>query len=358
MEARLDRRAYIELHILGTVVFDFLVYRYLFKYIPSLTYRQSFFAFLFIQIAVMGIGVFIVLEENDRNLKNMLENFVLSWGVFVCIAYRDFYSRRIKVVLGCFILYTLGVTAYLLFMHRKLGRTLCALCCFEDDFEWPVVPAYILDEWRKNLTIAALLLIVSFGANRVFHGTIMNASAKAVSTYSDEDGLRANINAISNMEPVKWQKLNIRERLNVCQKLANCEGRYLGLPHEVNIGVEDLNKGTVASYTETNYQIAIDVDYLSSPDGYRVLKGILHACYHAYQIEQIRVYRKLDKTSKNLLMFSDIVVYEEELEKYGDGLTRERHTQMESDAEEYANENFALYFREIRNYLNMDGKAV
>lgn len=43
MENRLDRGDYIELHIFGAMVLDFLVYKYLFKYIPSLTYRQSFF---------------------------------------------------------------------------------------------------------------------------------------------------------------------------------------------------------------------------------------------------------------------------------------------------------------------------
>lgn len=238
-------------------------------------------------------------------------------------------------------------------MHRKLVREL-------NEFEWPLVPGYVVDEWRKNLTIASLLLIVSFGWNRVFHGTIMNASAKAVSTYTAADGLNANINTISNMEPFKWQKLDIRERLNVCQKLANCEGRYLGVGHELNIGVADLNQKTVTSYTEGNYQIIIDVDYLSAPDGYRVLKGILHACYHAYQIEQIKVYQKLDKTSKDLLLFYDIGVYEEELGKYKDGdeFTGDKSTQIERDAEEYAQENLAIYFREIRDYLNMDGNAV
>lgn len=352
MENRLDRGDYIELHILGAIVLDFFVYKYLFKYIPSLTYRQSFWAFLLIQIAVMGIGIFITLE-NERNFKNMLGNFILSWGVFVCIAYRDFYSRRINVVLSCFVVYTLIVTVYMVFMHRKLVREL-------NEFEWPLVPGWVVDEWRKNLTIASLLLIVSFGGNRVFHGTIMNASAKAVSTYTDADGLNANINAISNMEPVKWQKLDIRERLNVCQKLANCEGRYLGVGHELNIGVADLNQKTVTSYTEGNYQIIIDVDYLSAPDGYRVLKGILHACYHAYQIEQIKVYQKLDKTSKDLLLFYDIGVYEEELGKYKDGdeFTGDKSTQIERDAEEYAQKNLEIYFREIRDYLNMDGNAV
>lgn len=82
MENRLDRGDYIELHILGAIVLDFFVYKYLFKYIPSLTYRQSFWAFLLIQIAVMGIGIFITLE-NERNFKNMLGNFILSW---VCLS--------------------------------------------------------------------------------------------------------------------------------------------------------------------------------------------------------------------------------------------------------------------------------
>ena len=91
-----------------------------------------------------------------------------------------------------------------------------------------------------------------------------------------------------------------------------------------------------------------------------MLKGILHACYHAYQIEQIKVYQKLDKTSKDLLLFYDIGVYEEELGKYKDGdeFTGDKSTQIERDAEEYAQKNLEIYFREIRDYLNMDGNAV
>ncbi len=45
MEKRLDGGDYIELHIFGAAVLDFLVYKYLFKCVPSLTYRQSFGCF-------------------------------------------------------------------------------------------------------------------------------------------------------------------------------------------------------------------------------------------------------------------------------------------------------------------------
>ncbi len=353
MEKRLDGGDYIELHIFGAAVLDFLVYKYLFKCVPSLTYRQSFLVFLLIQVIVMAIGILITWKD-ERNCKNMLGNFILSWGVFVCIAYRDFYSKRIKVVLACFMLYTIVVSVYMLFMHRKL---MLAIRSDEDDFAWPVVPEYVIDEWRKNFAIASLVLILPIGANMFLHGTIMNASTKAVSVYSDKDSLEANIDVISNMELLKWNKSSMKERLNACQKVANCEGRYLGLSHEVNIGMADFRGSTVANYEESRHQITIDVSYLSSPNSYIVLKEILHECYHAYQIEQVRLYRNLDKTSKDLLMFSEISAYEEELVNHRDGgeFTGDK---IEEDAEEYAKESFKQYYEEIREYLNKNRNEV
>ena len=353
MEKRLDGGDYIELHIFGAAVLDFLVYKYLFKCLPSLTYRQSFLGFLLIQVIVMAIGILITWKD-ERNFKSMLENFALSWGVFVCIAYRDFYSKRIKVVLACFMLYTIGVSVYMLFMHRKL---MLALRSDEDDFAWPVIPNYVVDEWRRNFAIASLVLILPIGANMFLHGTIMNASTKAVSVYSDEDSLKVNIDVISNMELLKWNKSSMKERLNACQKVANCEGRYLGLSHEVNIGMADFRGSTVANYEESRHQITIDVSYLSSPNSYIVLKEILHECYHAYQIEQVRLYRNLDKTSKDLLMFSEVSAYEEELINHRDGgeFTGDK---IEEDAEEYAKESFKQYYEEIREYLNKNRKEV
>lgn len=353
MEKRLDGGDYIELHIFGAAVFDFLIYKYLFKCVPSLTYRQSFWVFLLIQVIVMAIGILITWKD-ERNCKNMLENFALSWGVFVCIAYRDLYSKRIKVVLVCFLLYTMVVSVYMLFMHRKL---MLAIHSDEDDFAWPVIPNYVVDEWRKNFAIASLVLILPIGANMFLHGTIMNASTKAVSVYSDEDSLKANIDIISNMDLVKWNKLSIKERLNACQKIANCEGRYLGLSHELNIGMADFQGSTVANYEESRHQIMIDISYLSNPNSYIVLKEILHECYHAYQIEQVRLYRNLDKKSKDLLMFSEVSVYEEELINHRDGgaFTGD---EIEKDAEEYAKESFKLYYEEIREYLNKNRNEV
>lgn len=353
MEKRLDGGDYIELHIFGAAVLDFFVYKYLFKGVPSLTYRQSFWVFLLIQVIVMTIGI-LATWKDERNFKSMLENFVLSWGVFVCIAYRDFYSKRIKVVFACFMLYTIVVSVYMLFMHRKL---MLAIRSDEDDYAWPVIPSYVVDEWRKNFAIASLILILPIGANMFLRGTIMNASTKAVSAYSDEDSLEANIDIISNMELLKWNKSNMKERLNACQKVANCEGRYLGLSHELNIGMADFRGSTVANYEESRHQITIDVSYLSSPNSYIVLKEILHECYHAYQIEQVRLYRNLDKTSKDLLMFSEISVYEEELVNHRNGgeFTGDR---IEEDAEEYAKESFKQYYEEIREYLNKNRNEV
>ena len=84
-----------------------------------------------------------------------------------------------------------------------------------------------------------------------------------------------------------------------------------------------------------------------------MLKGILHACYHAYQIEQIKVYQKLDKTSKDLLLFYDIGVYEEELGKYKDGdeFTGDKSTQIERDADFGINPDGKLILGQRQTWL-------
>ena len=56
-----------------------------------------------------------------------------------------------------------------------------------------------------------------------------------------------------------WEKLSAQERLDVLQTVVNTERRYLGIPHELNVGVANLGEHTLGHYIEGTHEIIISL---------------------------------------------------------------------------------------------------
>ena len=206
--------------------------------------------------------------------------------------------------------------------------------------------------FRNNLARAALLFLVPVMVNKIFSNSIINSQVAVTSTYGGEYTLENNIDIILNLQEDTWDSLNAKEKLDTCQVLANCEGNYLGISHELNVSSGTLKNDTLAFYKENTHQIVIDLNYLEDASSREVCEAICHEAYHAYSYELVRLYQNASPSERNLLLFDNAASYMNELSDYKDaardGVDAYLGQFCERDAYVYGSARAYGYFLEIR----------
>ena len=321
MTNTMDKREYIKEHLVWSLILFLWCRKLFFKCVPNCTYSESLFVLLIIGVVVIGFGIFLTWNKG-RNYTNLVQNLILSWSVFVVLAYVDMFKQRMLVI--GILAATVSIFMTVLVFGRKIKRKDKKRLIIRNRVR------NVFNMWRRNLAFASLFLLVPIGVSMLFNGTILNSKVEVVKVYGDEHCLDANIDVICDIDPERWEKLNVQQKLNVCQKIVNCEARYLGISHEIRVGTADLSEGTLAYYSESQHQIVVDLEHLNSSHSYEVLESLIHECNHAYQYEQVALYQKLDEESRNLLMFYEASVYLDEFADYQDG-----------------SEDFVLYYSQL-----------
>lgn len=349
MNNTLDYREYIKEHVIWSLL-AFLWFRsLLFRCIPDYTYSESLLGFLIISVCVMAVGITVSWKRN-RNYTNVIENILLSWGVFVCITYMELYKKRFAYMLFAFVVVSLVLSIIVLFrrIKRKDKRQKIMMRRIEN----------VAVLWKRNAAIGSLIIMVPVVVSSLLYGTVLNSNkVEVVKVYGDEHSLKANIEVISDIEPSRWETLSIEDKLLVAQKIVNCEARYYGLSHEIMVGTNDLSAGTLAYYKDSTHQIVIDLDHLENSYSYYVLSSLLHEVHHAYQHNQVKLYQKLDEEDRNLFMFYDASVYMEEFADYEDGDENfyAYYTQLAEIHAREAGETESLeYIEAINEYLGIE----
>lgn len=344
----MTKKEYIKEHIIWSLLVFLWFKHFLFRCIPNCTYTESLVSFLFLSVCVMAVGIAISWHRN-RNYKNVIENILLSWGVFVCITYMELYKNRITYTLIALVVLSLVLTVMVLFrrIRRKDKRRKIMMRRIEK----------VAVLWKRNTAIGLLIIIVPIAISSLLYGTVLNSKVEVIKVYGDEHSLKANIETIADIEPSRWVNLNIDEKLLVAQKIVNTEARYYGLSHEILVGTGDLSTGTLAYYRDSTHQIVIDLEYLKDSYSYCVLESLLHEVHHAFQHNQVEIYQKLDEEDRNLLMFYEASVYMEEFANYEDGDENfyAYYTQLAEIHARKAGETESLeYIEAINEYLGID----
>lgn len=339
-------------YIKENIIWSLLVFLWfrslLFRCMPDCTYTESLVGFLIISVCVMAVGIMISWYRN-RNYINVIENILLSWGVFVCITYMELYRERITYTLLVVAIISLILSLFVLFRKIK-GKDKRQKIMIRRIWN-------VADLWKRNSALAMLIIMVPVGISSFLYGTVLNAKVDVEKVYGDEHGLKANIEVIADIEPSRWTELDIHQKLTVCQKIINVEARYTGLSHEISVGTDDLSYGTLAYYSDSTHQVVIDMDHLENSYSYDVLATLIHEVYHAYQHEQVALYQKLDEEERNLLMFYDASVYMEEFADYEDGGENfyAYYTQLAEIHAREAGETESLeYIEAINEYLGIE----
>ncbi len=309
MNHTISKMAYIAEHVICNLVM-FMWYRVLlFRCIQNATYLETIFIMLLIVLIVSGIGIFST-WKNDRNYVSLIENISLTWSMIVIFEYVDVLKKRIQNI--AVIAVIISVLMTLLVLCRKIKNK---------KRKRQVLIRRIRNIaiiWRRNFAVASLVLLVPITVSVLLNGTVLSSKVDVVKVYGEEHCFEANIEEFVNFASEKWDKLDIQQKLDLSQKFVNCEAKYLGLSHEIVVGMKILDEGIAAYYIESEHKIVIDIDHLKNSHSYEVLDTLIHECTHAYQHELVAAYKTLDAESRNLLLFNEVSVYAEEFENYID----------------------------------------
>lgn len=290
----------------------------------------------------------ICLEMNrKRNGFSVFMNLAAGYGFYTIFTYIEI--RRILIVAVLSVVSVLSVVFAVLVMSRKIKNR-------------QKLKGIMLNRILKVASATqtlfslgfALIMIVS-GVNIFFGSTIMNATVgTATSSTVNEQTISNNIETVILLQEDSWDKLTVKERLNVLQIVANIEQRYLGLPNELNVGAANLLEGVMGYYSDTTHEIVISMDSLLNDSSWELLDTVCHEAYHSYQRRMVEAYNKADENSKNLKMFRKADSYAGEFDNYFSGeedFCSYYYQNCESDARDYAEDAVYDYYIRINEYL-------
>lgn len=77
------------------------------------------------------------------------------------------------------------------------------------------------------------------------------------------------------------------------QTVANIERQYLGISHELNVAVANLDEHILGHYDEKTHEIVIVLDHLMNDYTSKVLASVCHEVAHGYQYCLVSVLENL-----------------------------------------------------------------
>lgn len=296
-------------------------------------------------LASTFLGIILEIKHHRKSL-NVFFNVVIGYGIYTAITYAHIRPDLIKAVLiGIFL--AVSVFFILLYMIRwhnfRVYRRSISL-----KYRSMVVTA------QKVAGIGFAIIITVTGSARIFDSTLLKATVPPANEQNiEEQTIENNMETLVALYDGSWSALTAREKLNVLQTVANIEQRYLGLPHELNVEVEDQDGNTAGTYNDETHEILISTKCLLYDSPWELVNTICHEAYHAYQHRLVDLWNHADEDSRGLKIFRRVRSYAEEFQNYV-GTEDDFYTyyiqRCESDARDYADDAERDYYWKIRDY--------
>ena len=302
-------------------------------------------------LALVSTSIGTILEiKHHRKSRNVFFNVVIGYGIYTAIAYIHIRPTLINTVLLCMVFTVSGFFMVLQIIRRYNVKS----------YKHPISLKYrsVMLTAQKMVGIGFAIIITVTGSARIFDSTLLKATVPPANEQNIEEQTIAN-----NMETLvviydgSWNTLTAREKLDALQTVANIEQRYLGLPHELNIGVEDKDEEIAGTYNDETHEILISTKCLLYDSPWDLVNTICHEAYHAYQHRLIDLWNHADEDSRGLKIFQRVRSYAEEFKNYvstEDDFYTYYIQHCESDARDYADDAEWDYYRKIRDYLEPD----
>lgn len=338
---------YILTNIFWTGIAMIWYTNYLFRYIPGCTLVVSEIVMWGLLIVFNIFGI-ILTYNNRRNGLSILVNIITPIEIYTLICF----FKDLKVFAAISVSLSLSLTFgyFFLILSQKIHNKKRKKQIIRRRIKFGLLGS------RTIVACCMLLFIIPLGMNTIFGKTMaFKNTAADVPNSENECSIANNIDIVSNLIQEKWSTLNINEKANTLQTVSNIECWYLGLPHELNLKIDTLQKSTIAQYNDKTHTITVNVLFLDSSDAQEMLNSICHEAFHAYQHRLCDAYYSVDPKYKTLIAFCDVPSYEKEFENYIDGKSDffgYFSQNCESQARKYASESVIDYYEKIEFYNN------
>ncbi len=283
-------------------------------------------------------GIILWIRRNRSGIT-VFFNVVTGFGIYTVFAYarlRPALIRTTLIITGC--LFVLAA-ALIIFRRSPLRMKLRSV----------VTAAHMVAGFG-----CAVIIIIA--ATPMLSGnTLITPSVRpAVSGQT----IGEHMETLSLLYSDSWETLPAGRKLDVLQTVANIERASLGLPHELNVGVDNLDEGTAGHYRDDTHEIIIDTDSLLNDDAWELVDTVCHEAYHGYEHRMVDLYRQTSPEARELAVFDGARRYEAEFDHPVHGhedFDAYYQQHIERDARTYADEATMRYKWEI--YAHLHGYA-
>lgn len=211
---------------------------------------------------------------------------------------------------------------------------------------------------RWLIFIILFCVVIPFAVGRSSVG-IINASLKPAgnSDASSDQTMENSMDTLLLLQESEWKDLPVDERLDVLQTVVNIEKNNLGMSTDLNLRAASLKQGLSGYYSDSRQEIVVNLETLKDAAAQEMLEVVCHEVRHGYQHRLVDAFRSVDDAYKELSVFSDAKVYEEELSNYIDGnggkdeMWDYYQQDVERDARNYAESCVEKYFVRINVYI-------
>lgn len=285
--------------------------------------------------------------KTRRNNFSIFLNLTFAYGLFTAIAY---YPLRKSLVVG--LLCTAAVTSAV-FAALVLCPQIKSRCKRRAILRRRIL--HVLSFSHLLFSSASFILLLTLAVPLLLGSAMFRPSVKpATQENVSQQTIANNMDTLLLLQDELWEDLTVDEKLNVLQTVANIEQRYLGIPHEMNVGAENVETGTLGYYLERTHGIIINLAYLLDCSSRDALDVVCHEAYHCYQHCLVAIYGTLEPSEQQLSLFYKVGIYAEEFASYDNGednLLSYYTQRCESDARSYAVSAVDDYFNQIDEYL-------
>ena len=326
-------------------------YRYLiFRCIGGHSLTES--RFILLGLVLSGILIGSLLEfRHQRNGISVFINLTAGYGIYAVLTFFAFRKKMILIVLTA--------AAVLAFTYGLL--VLCRRIRNRERYRQILARRIAKAGYSAAgfLCGGLMIVMVSLGMKALFGtGAVSSAVEPVAKTNVQEQTIANNIETLCRLDEKVWNTLAAEEKLGVLQTVANIEQRYLGLPHELNVSADDMDKNTMGYYVDSTHQIVVNLDELLYGTSFDLVKTVTHEAYHGYQHRLVEAYDEAGDDLKPLLIYYDASLYKSEFADYQDGsedFFAYYAQDCETDARIYSNDAVLDYFAAIEEHQEQSG---
>ena len=316
-----------------------------FKNIETLSLKESRLILSAIVILLSLAGILLG-KERQRNGVCVFSNVIIGFGLYTVLAYLPLRKKLILIILLATTAFSLIYAVMALNYYKRQTRI---------QKETAIKKVFRIGHGIRLIICFGLTNIMFFiGINAVLGTALINPSV--VSTRKSGNSgqtITNNIDTLILLDEDRWAALSVDEKLDVLQTVANIEQRYLGLPHELNVGASNLKEGLEGYYTDQSHEIIINLDCLIHDSSYEMMTTIAHEAFHALQYRMIDAYDEAGDDLKGLRFYKNAAIYKKEFSDYKDGFNDFEmyySQECEEDARIYSEEAVNDYFARIYEY--------